>query len=154
MHDCITVKSNIYSTIRENGVVDIGLAAALDKGVREADFIQIPQSCLKPITTSGGTTLRIIGNAASGKRIGHMKPLYVGADRFQYNDHKIDSARQDKLTDDDLMFLVVANFRACKEAELEADDLGLVVAAHVMAVVMGAVEMGGGGSCHRGRSQP
>ena len=38
----------IYATIRDNGIVNIGLQAALDVGVKPSGYIVVPQSCLKP----------------------------------------------------------------------------------------------------------
>ena len=41
--------ARVYATIKDNGIVDIGLQAALDVGVKPSDYIAVPRSCMKPI---------------------------------------------------------------------------------------------------------
>ncbi len=64
--------SGVYQAIKENGVIDIGLAAAHYKGVSEVDYIQIPQCCFKQTVFDSDTRLTSIANLPRGWAQSHL----------------------------------------------------------------------------------
>ena len=62
---------NVYAKFGANGIVDIGLQSALDIGVKESNYIQVPQLCFNEITPRGvgGRALDNIANGPSGTRL-------------------------------------------------------------------------------------
>lgn len=80
-----------YLQIRENGIVDIGLQSALGVGVKPANYIMVPESCMKNVTLTGDGDLTAqvasASNAASGVRIVDANPIVVhsGRDSFRYD---------------------------------------------------------------------
>ena len=79
--------ARVYATIRDNGIVDIGLQAALDVGVKPSDYIAMPQYCLKPInlydSRDGGVTkvVAVAANSASGARVAECDCVIIGSTR-------------------------------------------------------------------------
>ena len=137
----------VFSTIKENGIVDIGLQAALDKGVEELDYIHVPECAVKQVNI--GARSLMFKNMDSGRRIETMTPINIegtGPGRDYTNKGtkvQRDAIRQDQLSEEDLAALIIVNLRASQAAGWVDGDYELVAACHVMAYVIGAVESGG-----------
>ena len=104
--------SRVYSSIKENGIADIGLASALDVGVNPSDFVQVPASCLKVAKLDGSKEIpNVMGTGDHAK---HAKPIivYPGRKKFEYGVHEYTQATHVKLTDEELTMLAIANHRS------------------------------------------
>ena len=136
---------DFYKAIRDYGVVDIGLQAALDVGVSEQNYICIPRSCVKPVVSEIRT--EVVTNIVSGKRIRAPVPIILSSRGrivdASYNGVGMRVANNTELTADELKRLVVVNLRSTTAAGFEGAERDLIVATHVMAFLMGAVDTGG-----------
>ena len=109
--------SRVYKTIAEDGMVDIGLQAALDVGVPASGYIHVQERVLKSTRLGEGTNVQKVTNTGSGKRIAAPEPIMVERDGedyvYQYHGRKYDNYVQHGLTAEDIAALVVVEHRAC-----------------------------------------
>ena len=139
----------VYKTIQEDGVIDIGLQAALDVGLPANGYIHVPERVLKTVRLGGeeGTTIQKAKNTPSGKRLAAPDIIRVvreeGKYTYTYRGIAHDVMRQAKLDAEDIASLVVTDYCACIEAGWDEAESELIVSAHVMAILVGAVDAGG-----------
>ena len=76
---------NAYSKFGDNGVVDIGLQSALNVGVKPANYVNVPKSCLKAISYGDGQTITSIVIGPSDCRVGKAVPVIISGDWHKYN---------------------------------------------------------------------
>ena len=67
----------VYASFKGNGIVDIGLQAALDVGVAAADYVQVPQSCLMAVAPIGGDPVGAVRNNEANNRVGKAAPFII-----------------------------------------------------------------------------
>lgn len=136
---------NVYAKFGENGVMDIGLQSALDVGVRAANYVQVPRSCIKGATAGQGVQLDSIANGPSGCRVGRCDPVVISDKwtKYKYRGAEIPRPTQAGLTSAELGLLAIANFRAAVAAGWEERHASLVASAHVMAFLLGVLESEG-----------
>ena len=72
-----------------------------------------------------------------------VAPVYIQPDGMFYKGQKVENVQVDSLTDDDVANLVITNFWAAKKLDMDEELVPLYVAAHVMCIIMGAVDSGG-----------
>lgn len=144
MQAAVTALGTYFQSLKNNGIVDIGLSAALDMGVTEKDYIQIPRSLLKPVSLSGDgldpVDVHIVGNLPSGKRIAALDCIIVrsteAGERYCYRGVEYTDHNCSTLSDREIANLVLANYKAGVRAGYTEQALDLVVAAHSMSVLM------------------
>ena len=135
--------SCVYAQIRENGIVDIG--GALDIGMKEANYAVTPRSCIKDVVARCGAQVATMQNAASGAKVRDCKPIVCSGrkTKYQYKKKGIDTPTGNTFSEDELVLLVIANYRAAVTTGWEDKSADIVASAHVMAFLLGALEPGG-----------
>ena len=103
-----------FSSLSDNGVIDIGLQAALDVGVAIGDYIQVPRCCLKPLvltqTVADGPNIEVtpvlIDNLPSVVHVGSVDPVLVhkegGELIYSYRGEVYDTWDQGALSDQEI----------------------------------------------------
>lgn len=135
----------VYAAFKDNGVADIKLQSALDVRVKECNYTMFPRYCLKPMKLGDEVTVTTSGNAASNSHMAHVKPIIcqTRCNGWVYNKCKRRNVEQDSLLPNDLAALVVANYHAAITAGWKDKAANIVAPAHVMAVLLGALEPSG-----------
>ena len=136
----LSALNHLYKAFAENGIVDIGLQAALDVGVQQEDYIQVPRKCLRMIWHGQNSTIANVANNASNTRIRDIEPVIITNKGHTYRNLAFDIRRPQQLDDEDLQNLIIVNLRAIAAQSYDDEYRDLIVAAHVTASLLGAVE--------------
>lgn len=68
---------SVYNTIQVDGIIDVGLQAALDVGVPESGYIQVPRCVLKQVRLGKDFDGGMAGSAASKRRLASPDTIRV-----------------------------------------------------------------------------
>ena len=97
----LSALNHFYKAFAENGIVDIGLQAALDVGVQQEDYIRVPRRCLRMIRHGQNSTIASVANNASNTRIRDIEPVIITNKGYTYRNLAIDIQRSQQLDDED-----------------------------------------------------
>lgn len=79
MQEALEGLSRVDSKMADSGVIDVGLPAAVDVGVQEADFIQILKSSLRDVIQKESKVLKAVKTMPSGKRTNRSCSMKVSS---------------------------------------------------------------------------